>query len=319
VSVGRRVARLLVVGAVAGWANVAAAGPSLWERARRPQAAKEAWLLGAMERTLDARGLALLEPEVARNIARGAVAMADVNGLHAPEDPRLACVLAQALIAADLGRERQAERLLEGALERLPQGPLRAEALRRLAYRLNGRRAHSLYTEALELESSSSVRGNLYYNRGDTNRELDHLDAARADYERALELAGEPDTQVLARYGLAVVLERLGDLPSAYAEFDAALVVTLPFPPYPASDPLELPWVTFEPAYERYYIEALRAMARLRHADSRAPHVVESTVALQAWDAYLASAPSTDPYRRNAEAHRRRVEEGTRQARKRPR
>jgi tetratricopeptide (TPR) repeat protein len=140
---------------------------------------------------------------------------------------------------------------------------------------------------------------------------LDELEAARADYRRAIQLAEEPDLYALSHYGLAVVLERLGDLPAAFTELDTALAITLPFPAYSAPDPLELPGVSFEPAHERYYLEALRAMARLRHVGDRAAWLGESTVALQAWDAYLAAAPSSVRYRKNAEAHRRRVAEGT--------
>jgi hypothetical protein len=106
-------------------------------------------------------------------------------------------------------------------------------------------------------------------------------------------------------------LERIGDLPAAFTKLDTALSITLPYPAFAAADPLELPSVSFDPAYERYYLEALRAMARLRHAKDRAEWLVESAVALQAWDAYLAAAPSTVRYRLNAEAHRRRVAEGT--------
>ncbi len=298
---------------LAGAAGVAEARPTLWERVRRPAAMKEAWLLAGMERTLDARELSFREPAVTRDIARAAVAMADVSGVDSPEDPRLACLMAEAIIIADFGRERDARRLLERALETLPPGSLRADALRRLGVVLAGlaepRRSRDVYAEALELEISPRERANLYYNRAEASLELDELEVARADYRRAIELASDPDVFALARYGLAVTLERLGDLPAAFAELDAALAVSLPFPAYVVPDPLDLPGVFFVPAYERYYIEALRAMARLRHADSGPQRIVESAVALQAWDAYLAAAPPTVPYRKNAEAHRRRVAE----------
>jgi tetratricopeptide (TPR) repeat protein len=297
--------------------GVADARPTLWERVRRPAAVKEAWLLAGMERTLDARELSFREPSVTRDIARAAVAMADVSGIDSPADPRLACLMAEAIIIADFGRERDARRLLERALETLPPGSLRADALRRLGVVLAGlaepRRSRDAYAEALELEISPRERANLYYNRAEASLELDELEVAQADYRRAIELASDPDVFALARYGLAVALERLGDLPAALTEFDAAAAVSLPFPAYSAPDPLDLPGVFFVPAYERYYIEALRAMARLRHADSRPELLVESAVALQAWDAYLAAAPTTVPYRKNAEAHRRRVAESAKQ------
>jgi tetratricopeptide (TPR) repeat protein len=307
----------------AGLSPPAGARPTLWERARRPSAVKEAWLLAGMERTLDARELTYREPTVTRDLARAAVAMADVSGIEAPEDPRLACLMAEAIVIADVGRERAARRLLEGAREKLPPGSLRADALRRLGVVLavlaEPRRSREAYTEALELELSPRERANLFYNRAEASLELDELEAAQADYRRAIELAAEPDALALARYGLAVALERLGDLPAAYAELDAAAAISLPFPAYSASDPLDLPGVFFVPAYERYYIEALRAMARLRRATTHAELAAESSLALAAWEAYLAAAPSTVPYRKNAEAHRNRVAEITKPRRHLPR
>jgi tetratricopeptide (TPR) repeat protein len=295
----------------------AEARPSIWERASRPQAEKEAWLLAGIERTLDARELSYREPVVTRDIARAAVAMSDLSGIRSPEDPRLGCLMAEALILADYGRERDARRLLEQALDKLPVGLLRMDALRRLGVVLaelsEPRLSRDAYTEALELAVSPRERANLYYNRAEASLELDELEAASADYRRGIELATEPDTLALARYGLAVALERSGDLPAAFTELDAALGISLPFPAYAAQDPLELPGVFFVPAYERHYLEALRAMALVRRADSRARYLAESAVAIAAWDAYLAAAPESVPYRKNAESHRRRLAHGMKQ------
>jgi tetratricopeptide (TPR) repeat protein len=316
-------ASFLVALSVLTRASPCDAGPSLWERARRPLAVKEAELLPELERILDARELAYREPAVTRDIARAAVARSELSGIRSPVDPRLACVLADALIIADVGRERDAQRLLEGALVTLPIGPLRADALRRLgivfALLAEPARSRQAYTEALELEVSPRERANLYYNRAEASLELDELEAATADYRRSIALATEPDVLALTRYGLAVALERLGDLPAAFTELDAALAITLPFPAYAAPDPLELPGVFFVPAYERYYLEALRAMARLRHAEDRAERLLEAAIALEAWDTYLSAAPTTVRYRQNAEAHRRRIAETTKQSPPRPR
>jgi tetratricopeptide (TPR) repeat protein len=309
---------LLVASSVLATASTGTAKPNLWERARRPLAAKEAELLPQLERILDARELSYREPAVTRDIARAAVARSELSDIRSPSDPRLACVMAEALIGSGLGRERDARRLLEEALATLPVGPLRAASLRRLGVVLlvlgEPLRSRLVYTEALELEVSARERANLYYDRAEASLALDELEAATADYRRSIALATEPDRLALARYRLAVALERLGDLPAALAELDAASAITLPFPVYPSPDPLELSGVFFVPAYERHYLEALRAMARLRHAGDRARRLVETAMALQAWDAYLAAAPPSVRYRQNAEAHRRRVAESTKNA-----
>ena len=137
--------------------------------------------------------------------------------------------------------------------------------------------------------------------------ELDELDLARADYVRAIDLATEPELLAISRYGLAVALERLGDLPSAYDVLDAANAIRLPSPPYAASDPLELPEVYFVPAYERSYLEALRSMARARRAQEGGRKRAVLEQAAVAWDLYLEGAPDDVPYRKNARAHRKRV------------
>jgi tetratricopeptide (TPR) repeat protein len=297
--------------AVALLSSSAHAEPNLWERARRPKASAESRLLAALERTLDARELSQGEPEVSQHIARAAVAMSDLSGIREPSDPRLRTVIAEALIAARLDREPEARELLESALPELPDGPLRARGYALLADVLaqidEPRPAIAARTEALRLEYRADARAGSYYNRAEAKLELGQLESAREDYLRAIDLASEPDILALARYGLGVTLERLGDLPSAYQALDAANLVRLPVPPYLANDPLELPGVYFVPAYERHYLEALRAMARARRAANDADRREHLETALAAWDAYLEAAPDDVPYRRNAAAHRKRT------------
>jgi len=303
---------LSVVGLVLA-APAARAEPTIWARARSPQVAAEAKLLAAIERTLDARELSEAEPEVSRHIARAAVAMADLSGIREPKDPRLATLLAEALLAARLGREAQARALLERALPALPDGPFRGHAFTVLGDVLAStnepRLAIEARTAALRLQRTPGSRAGSYYNRGEAWLELGELELARADYLAAIEVAREPDVLALSRYGLAVALERLGDLPAAYDALDAANAIRLPIPAFPTTDPLDLPGVYFVPAYERSYLEALRSMARARRAPTVEVRQEELIKAVAAWDAYLEAAPDSVPYRRNASAHRKRSAE----------
>jgi len=288
----------------------AQAEPTIWARVRSPHVAAEAKLLAAIERTLDARELSEAEPEVSRHIARAAVAMADLSGIREPNDPRLATLLAEALLAARLGREAQARALLERALPSLPDGPFRGHAFTVLADVLavtgEPKLAIDARTSALRLQRMPGARAQSYYNRGEAWLELDELERARADYLAAIEIAREPDVLALARYGLGVTLERLGDLPAAYEALDQANAVRLPSPPFAAADPLDLPGVYFVPSYERSYLEALRAMARARRAPTVEDRKLELANAVAAWDAYLEAAPERVVHRRNAAAHRKR-------------
>ena len=292
----------------------ALAGPTLWQRAADPSAKTEARLLAALERTLDAREQAGGDPDLSRHLAQAAVAMADLSRVHAPKDPRLACVMAQALLLADSNRAADARRLLESALQRLPDGSLAASAWHSLgiAYALldDSVLAREAHTRGIALDWDSDRLASSYYNRAEAAARLLDFDAAVSDYERAAALAREPDVQALARFGLAVVLERRGDLPAAYAALDRALSVRLPVPPYPTEDPLELPGVFFVPAYERHYLQALAAMALARTAERTVERRSLYTLAVAEWDAYLDRADPREPWVANAKSHRARALKG---------
>ena len=293
--------------------SVASAEPSLWERARDPRAYAEASLLASLERTLDAGSrIGMLEIGLERQHARGAVAMFDLSGISEPKDSRLAYVVAQALIEADLGREAEARRLLERAIARLPPGSRSAHVWRLLTlalFRLDEPKAeYEAYTRVIEQTWDPESRANAYYNRGEVSMREHRVEEARADYQRAVAGAREPALVALARYGLAVAEERHGDLLAAYAAFDRAAAVTLQVPPYAADDPLDLPSTAFVPPYEENYIRALRAMAAGRRLTDPDERRLAYEGAFTEWETYLARAPESEPFRDNARFHRARVE-----------
>jgi tetratricopeptide (TPR) repeat protein len=297
------------------------AAPTLWQRAADPSARTEARLLAALERTLDAREQTGGDPDLSRHLAQAAVAMADLSRIREPKDPRLACVMAQALLLADSERAAEARRLLEGALQRLPDGSLAASAWHSLgiAHALldDSARARAAHTRGIALDWDTDRLASNYYNRAEAAARLLDFDAAVSDYERAAALGREPDVQALSRFGLAVVLERRGDLPAAYAALDRALAVRLPVPPYPSEDPLELPGVFFVPAYERHYLQALAAMALARKAERTVERRALYALAVAEWDAYLDRAAETEPWIANAKSHRARAFSATKEAPKR--
>lgn len=286
---------------------------AFWQRFSKPRAATERKLLASLERILDdASQSGIFEIGFDRELARGAVAMIELSGLTEPSDPRLACMQARALVEADIGREADARRLLERAIEKLPPGSRAASAWNTLATvlgRLDDSKAqHHAYTRVIELTWDPETRALAYYNRGEvTMRERD-LPNARADYEKAVAGARDPSLVALARYGLAVAEERLGDLPAAYAVLDKALLISLPVPPFPAADPLDLPNVFFVPVYEENYLRALRAMALARRALLVAERRDAYETAVAEWDIYLARTPDDEPFRENARALRARAE-----------
>jgi tetratricopeptide (TPR) repeat protein len=295
------------------FSSVASAEPTLWGRAREPRAYAEARLLESLERTLDAANrIGMLEMGLERQHARGAVAMFELSGISEPKDPRLAVVVAQALIEADMGREADARRLLERAIVSMPPGSRSAFAWRLLTlaiFRLDDPKAeYEAYTRVIEQTWDPESRANSYYNRGEVSMREHRVEHAREDYRLAVAGAREPALVALARYGLAVAEERLGDLLAAYVAFDRAAAVTLQVPPYAADDPLDLPSTAFIPPYEENYIRALRAMAAGRRLTDPSERRLAFEAAFTEWETYLARAPEDEPFRDNARSHRARVE-----------
>lgn len=311
-----RAVRLVLALALASPSAFAA--PTLWQRATDPNARAEWRLLSALERTLDAREQASSDPDLSRHLAQAAVAMADLSRLREPKDPRLAYLMARALLIVDSGRAAEARRLLESALSRLPDGSLRAAAWHSLgiacAMQDDATAAREAFTRGIAIEWDRDRLASLHSNRAEILVRMLDLEAAIRDYERALSLATEPDVQALARFQFAVALERRGDLPAAYASLERALSVSLPVPPYPTEDPLALPGVFFVPAYERHYLQALAAMAFARKAERTVERRALYSLAVAEWDAYLDRADPREPWIANAKSHRARCLRGREEA-----
>ena len=304
----RRVSAAVAVGlALAALAPGAVAGPSLWYRASHPNARLEARLLRAIERMLDAEEQSASDPEQASHFSRAAVAMLDLAHLPPPEDPRLACAMARALIGSNLGRGAEAEALLRRAIPKLPEGTLLVMAWHDLgrARALQGDAAGARDAESrvLELAVLPSERALALYERARAELRLGEVASAALDFRRAADGAPTELVRLRARYALGVALERSGDLPGAWAALSQAAGARLPLSRYPTDDPLELPGA-FDPPYELEYVKALVALARARQTaepDERRPHLEK---ALRHWDLYLEAVPPSEPWIVNARRFR---------------
>lgn len=281
------------------------AEPSLWRRASHPQARAEARLLRGLERLLDAEEQAQSDPEFSNHFARAAVAMLDLARLPEPEDPRLAVAMAHALVSAQVGRSREAERLLERALPQLPEGSLLAWAVFELARARTERGdragARDALGRVLALAVDSERRALAFYARAQAESALGELEGAARDFEAATQAATEELLRLRARYGLAVTLERRGDLPGALALLEPVIAVRLPLSRYPAEEPLELPG-GFDPPYEVHYAKALAALARARQGEAAPERRAAYERAVEECDAYAGAAPLDSPWRERARA-----------------
>ncbi|MFK8003013.1 MAG: hypothetical protein AB8H86_25820 [Polyangiales bacterium] len=119
------------------------------------------------------------------------------------------------------------------------------------------------------------------------------LIGAVRDYERAIHLArntNSPDARGLPLFGLAVALDRLGEISEARGRALEAVNVGM------GIDILHRNGVFFEPASEVHYYEALgnRALAERAQGEEK---LTALRATLRSWQTYLALAADDDPWR----------------------
>lgn len=284
--------------------NVAGAQPSLWDRARRPAEHKAYQALVSVERMLSRAEESDFDFGLQRNFTRAALAMLELAGGGALPDPRLQFLLADLLLDADMGREREARALLDRALDQASDSQLKAQGWFWLAIASaklrDSAREHEAYTRALELTWERDARATIFMNRGESKMALStapgskfRLRDAIADFRHALALADRPDLQALALYDLGTALERSGDLPAALDAMARARTIQLG-PIYPSA--LDLPSVFFVPHYDLFYYKALEAMAAARAAKDVRERADHWERAIQLWSRYLADAERERAY-----------------------
>ena len=286
-----------------GVARPAHADPSLWQRAERPELAHNQQLLNRIERLLGTVGL----PELNAEFSAGAVALfqlgdarfrcADTPAANSsPLDPRLEYLIGGALVQAEIQRETDARCLLERALRDAPESPLAAQGYVDLSVAAGRLGDHSTERRALlraiEITWDPDLRANDYSSLAESDMGAGELKLALREYRFALTIANEPVTVALAYYGLAVALDRSGDLPSALQAAKRAISVQLPPTAFSAPNALDLPNVSFSPSYEIQYYKALGAMAAAENAKDDAARREALADAAEHWSAYLVHAES---------------------------
>jgi tetratricopeptide (TPR) repeat protein len=189
-------------------------------------------------------------------------------------------------------------RVLRGALTEAPDHSMATHAYFMLAICYSKikdpAREIGCYDEYLRRDSNPGMRALVFSNRAEAQMLMRNLGPSVADYRAALAL--DPDAS-LTHLGLALALDRSGDAPGAMVEAKTAVTYD------PLDQQLGRPEVFFMPPYERYYYEAMGAMARAQLADDPAAAVLWWEAASAKWLEYVASAPSIDPWVTLAQAH----------------
>jgi len=299
------VAAFAAVSTSSAWA---AAQPSVWDVARDPQLGRDYDTLVAVERILSRDELAPFDPTMPQRLMRAAIAAVELAGRDHVGDPRLHFLVGDLLSDPLVGRDRDARDVLDRALAVAPDSPLAGRAWFNVAIasaRLDDpERERMAYPRALEHIWERGFRANILTNRGESNMVSGRLDAALADYRKAIVLADRPDVQALAHYGLGIALERSGDLPAALDAMRVARSIRI----VGIGSALDLPSVFFVPAYDVHYYKALSAMSAARDAKKPRSEAAALLSAAAHWDEYL-DAASADGHRwvPNAKRHKKTV------------
>jgi len=285
--------------------------PTVWERALDPvrteaerKAHHDAQVLFA-----EAQSLRSTTPMGQEQLAKALRILDEVHADTSP-DMRLRFDAGHALsLLGDYGR---ATPVLESALRQAPNHPLATEAFFSVAicYAKQNRPEDEIvaYDEFLRRETDSGARAQALSNRAEAQMLVGKLPSAIADYRASLSL--EADNS-LAHRGLAVALDRSGDVPGALAETKVAITYD------PLDQQLESPNVFFMPPYDRYWYEGIGAMARAGDIDDAATSILWWETAVGKWRDYVEHATSDDRWLPLARAHLASCEQKLNKAKKR--
>jgi tetratricopeptide (TPR) repeat protein len=298
------------------------AAPNIWQRAREPGTVAQQTILSRIERLLGSIGLAEFDAE----LSAGAIALTQIGHSNWPclsrsgteldsaarditLDPRLEYLIGGALLDSHSGYERQARCMLERALRDAPNSPLAARGLSDLAIaaaKMADRETeHAAYLRALELTWQPDSRANLLANLAESDMALGQLARAVRGYRNALATSQHPELVAGAYFGLAVALDRSGDLPAALDAAKRAISVQLPPTLFAAGSVLDLPNVFFTPSYEIHYYKALGAMAAAELSNDELARRDALSEASEQWSSYLLAAePDHARYAPRAALHK---------------
>ena len=282
--------------------------PSLWQYARRPELEKheraietaEELVLQAHELRNEAALGGAREPTTARNLFLGARSLLEAaDAAHSP-DPRVRFLLGDVL--ARLHDDGRVVGVLEPALRAFPDAPGATEAWWQLAigFARTERRDDEVeaYRHFLDREFDPSARQIALSNMAEAKMALFDLPSAIAGYREAIGLDPGPGG-VLARWGLAVALDRSGDLLGALDEAKQALAVD-----ERASSRLRSEDVFFVPDYDRYWYWAVDNMGIARASHDPEERRQQWEFAAANYERYLVSALSDDRWAPIARARR---------------
>jgi tetratricopeptide (TPR) repeat protein len=293
----------------------AAAGGSVWDRARHPESELRRELV-AEAQVHERKATQILfgrqrDPDRADGSAHLAIAATLLEEAGAATSRDLFLRYRLASVYSLRQEPKKALALLESITRAEPPAPLRATAFADLAvtYAHLGRIDDEIraYGEALRVQPVAHERSRLYANRAEAYMLRGDITAAVAGYRDALALLSADHmmfgTGPTTLWGLAVALDRSGDLDSGV---DAVRVARA----YDAKDKqLNGPGWFFLPEYDRHWYEALGHWQVARKAEALTSVRVDAYGrALASWDEYVAAATADDRWLPLARVRRKQCE-----------
>jgi tetratricopeptide (TPR) repeat protein len=297
----------LFLASVVAAPRLAAAEPSLWQRAENPMLKKSERLLRRVGRFVEWVSEADGDADMRHDFWLGALVTAEQSGAHALPDPRIRLVLARVLLGADLGREAEAAALARAVLADAGPGSAWLEAEARMLLVEAAQDPTSAIAEvgrALPLVWDSRSRSDLYRRRADAKMALGDLRGGLLDYREALRADDSARRRALARFGIGLALERAGNLPEAMTELRLARLAA-PRMFGVELGVLALPGVfDFRPE-DVHYVVGLVEQGRIPNLADPDADLGSCERAVSGFREYLAAASAEDPYLERAAHHQR--------------
>lgn len=296
----RKLVAALLVGGVCLLPSAARADTNVWDKVRDPERSRADIVLRMVERAARDMGQARrADRELAKRFQMRMLAL--LQAARHLKDPRLDYLEGGLLVESRHPKAiAEGRTLLLRALKAAPDSPQAPMAWFNLGIASaklgDAKQEHEAYTRALEVVWDPEFRANIYLNRGESKMVQGQLWEARRDYQHAVRLASRPQIQSLGYWGLGIVQERLGDLPSALKSVQLATSI----------DPraLTATSVFFVPRYDLHYYKGLGYMGQARAARTPVGKLVGYRHAAQEWALYLESAePDKHRWVPNARLH----------------
>lgn len=325
---GIRLPRLLLV-----WAAIALgclvhsgeslAEPSIWAKARRPNAAARTEIINKSEKALSDATLKKHRIQLYTGLSFGneSLEAARIEARMLLEQaggatsPNMMVRLNYASVLRTLASEQkprnlqnieEAAKIFEGVIAAHPEQHMTLQAWDELAlcYAMLEKREKEIhaYGEALIFEPVGPRRAMLLANRAESYMGSNRLDEAIRGYRESLAALVHDEVDaygVTTLWGLAVALDRNGDVEEGLEHIRLARTY----------DPLDKriqsdSWF-YSPPHDEHWYKALGAWAKARQMPHSIDRIFEYGHAVESWDRYVDRAPANDPYVPLAKVRRR--------------